>query len=90
MQAEFLRVYHNAFDAARSSFLVGELVWNFADFATAEGITRVGGRNLKGAFTRQRAPKAAAHLLRRRYLALAREIGGTSWRVQGWPQDPGY
>jgi beta-glucuronidase len=41
-------------------------VWNFADFATAPGIMRVGG-NKKGVFTRDRRPKAAAHILRRRW-----------------------
>jgi beta-glucuronidase len=42
-------------------------VWNFADFATRSGITRVDG-NKKGVFTRDRRPKAAAHALRRRWL----------------------
>jgi beta-glucuronidase len=41
-------------------------VWNFADFATTSGIMRVGGSK-KGAFTRDRQPKAAAHVLRRRW-----------------------
>jgi beta-glucuronidase len=41
-------------------------VWNFADFATTSGIMRVGG-NKKGAFTRDRQPKASAHALRRRW-----------------------
>lgn len=35
--------------------------------------TRVGG-NKKGVFTRNRQPKAAAHLLRKRYFELASEI----------------
>lgn len=35
--------------------------------------TRVGG-NKKGVFTRSRQPKAAAHLLRKRYYELASEI----------------
>jgi beta-glucuronidase len=47
-------------------FVVGEHVWNFADFATRQGITRVGG-NKKGIFTRQRQPKAAAFVLRERW-----------------------
>jgi beta-galactosidase/beta-glucuronidase len=35
-----------------------EQMWNFADFATTSGIMRIGG-NKKGAFTRDRQPKAA-------------------------------
>jgi beta-glucuronidase len=41
-------------------------MWNFADFATVSGIMRVDG-NKKGAFTRDRQPKAAAFALRRRW-----------------------
>ena len=44
-------------------------VWNFADFATTSGIMRVDG-NKKGAFTRDRQPKAAAFALRRRWRKL--------------------
>ena len=29
--------YHNTFDKFRSQFLVGEMVWNFADFMTIQG-----------------------------------------------------
>jgi beta-glucuronidase len=43
--------------------IVGEHVWNFADFATAQAVHRPGG-NHKGVFTRDRQPKAAAWLLR--------------------------
>jgi beta-glucuronidase len=43
--------------------VIGEHVWNFADFATAQAVHRPGG-NQKGVFTRDRQPKAAAHLLR--------------------------
>ena len=39
-------------------------VWNFADFAAVQSIMRVGGLNMKGVFTRARAPKMAAHVLR--------------------------
>ena len=45
---------------------VGEQVWNFADFATSQGIIRVQG-NKKGIFTRDRKPKSVAHELRRRW-----------------------
>ena len=47
-------------------FVIGEHVWNFADFRTAQNFPRVGG-NKKGAFTRDRQPKMVAHLLRRRW-----------------------
>jgi beta-glucuronidase len=43
--------------------VIGEHVWNFADFATAQAVHRPGG-NHKGAFTRDRQPKAVAWLLR--------------------------
>ena len=48
--------------------VVGEQVWNFADFQTSQGIIRVDG-NKKGVFTRDRRPKAAAFALRERWLA---------------------
>jgi beta-glucuronidase len=57
-------MYHRVFD--RIDAVVGEQVWNFADFATSSGIMRVDG-NKKGVFTRDRRPKAAAHALRRRW-----------------------
>ena len=62
-QVEVLEMSHRVFD--RIEAVVGEQVWNFADFATVPGVMRVGG-NKKGVFTRERNPKAAAHLLRRR------------------------
>ena len=63
-QVELLEMSHRVFD--RIEAVVGEQVWNFADFATAPGIMRVGG-NKKGVFTRDRRPKAAVHILRRRW-----------------------
>ena len=63
-QMEYLRVQHEVFDACDS--LVGELMWNFADFQTTEGIFRVNG-NKKGIFTRDRQPKAAAYLIKERW-----------------------
>jgi beta-glucuronidase len=63
-QVEYLDMNHRVFD--RIDAVVGEQVWNFADFATTSGIMRVGG-NKKGAFTRDRQPKAAAWALRRRW-----------------------
>lgn len=63
-QAELLDTYHRVFD--RVDAVVGEHVWNFADFMTTSSFFRVEG-NRKGVFTRDRHPKAAAHLLRRRW-----------------------
>jgi beta-glucuronidase len=63
-QVEYLDMNHRVFD--RIDAVVGEQVWNFADFATTSGVNRVGG-NKKGIFTRDRQPKAAAHVLRRRW-----------------------
>jgi beta-glucuronidase len=63
-QVEYLEMNHRVFDACDA--VVGEQVWNFADFATTPGIMRVGG-NKKGVFTRDRQPKAAAHYLRGRW-----------------------
>jgi beta-glucuronidase len=63
-QTAFLDMYHRVFD--RIEAMIGEHVWNFADFATRSGISRVGG-NKKGVFTRDRQPKAAAHALRARW-----------------------
>jgi len=66
-QVAYLEVNHRVFDAVPA--VVGEQVWNFADFRTVSGTARVGG-NKKGVFTRDRQPKAAAHLLRRRWRGL--------------------
>ncbi|XP_030009905.1 beta-glucuronidase isoform X2 [Sphaeramia orbicularis] len=73
-QTAVLRRYHGVFDQKRKEYVVGELIWNFADFMTAQGITRVVG-NKKGIFTRQRQPKAAAFTLRERYWSLANQTG---------------
>jgi beta-galactosidase/beta-glucuronidase len=61
-QTEVLNMCHRVFD--RVEAVVGEQIWNFADFATGPGVLRVDG-NKKGVFTRERRPKASAHLLRR-------------------------
>ncbi|OHV45724.1 beta-glucuronidase [Pseudofrankia sp. BMG5.36] len=63
-QVEYLEMNHRVFD--RIDAVVGEHVWNFADFATKPGIMRVDG-NKKGVFTRDRRPKSAAFALRRRW-----------------------
>lgn len=72
-QTELMREYFKAFDyLRRNSTLIGEHIWNFADFMTKQEITRITG-NRKGIFTRDRNPKASAHLLRQRYHLLAAE-----------------
>ncbi|NTW42664.1 MAG: beta-glucuronidase, partial [Cellulomonadaceae bacterium] len=64
-QVAYLEMNHRVFDSVPA--VVGEQVWNFADFATAStSVFRVDG-NKKGVFTRDRRPKAAAHVLRRRW-----------------------
>nr|CAD7435088.1 unnamed protein product [Timema monikensis] len=60
------------------------MIWNFADFKTAETYTRVGG-NKKGVFTRDRQPKSSAHHVRRRYLALAEELDNFSPPQDAYP-----
>ena len=66
-QADFMAMYHRVFD--RIDAVIGEHVWNFADFATSAGTGRVDG-NRKGVFTRDRRPKSAAFALRRRWKGL--------------------
>ena len=66
-QAEYYQRMGEEFD--KRSFFVGEMPWNFADFATIQGPMRVGG-NRKGLLTRDRRPKLAAHTLRRRWTAI--------------------
>lgn len=63
-QVEYYRVNHEVCDEYEE--FIGEQVWNFADFATSQGVMRVQG-NKKGIFTRDRKPKAVAHDLRKRW-----------------------
>lgn len=63
-QCEYLDMQHEVFDMFDA--VVGEQMWNLCDFQTGEGIMRVDG-NKKGAFTRDRQPKEAAFLLKRRW-----------------------
>ena len=67
-------MYHRVFDSIPA--LVGEQVWNFADFETSIGIHRVGG-NKKGVFSRDRKPKAAAFALRDRWRTIGNRKPGT-------------
>lgn len=61
---DYLDMNHRVFDDIPE--VVGEQVWNFADFKTTSGIMRVGG-NKKGVFTRDREPKMVAFHLRKRW-----------------------
>ncbi len=63
-QRDYLAAHHRTFD--KLPFLCGEHIWNFADFATKQGLKRIGG-NKKGVFTRQRQPKLAAHDVQQRW-----------------------
>ncbi|MBQ4252527.1 MAG: beta-glucuronidase [Erysipelotrichaceae bacterium] len=63
-QNEYLEENFKVFDSY--DFIKGELAWNFADFQTTEGIFRVNG-NKKGVFTRERQPKDAAFIFKKRW-----------------------
>ena len=63
-QMEHLSENCKAFDMCEG--VIGEHVWNFADFKTKQGLTRIRG-NRKGVFTKERQPKLAAHFLRERW-----------------------
>ena len=75
-QVGTIEQYFPVFDKLRKEFLVGELIWNFADFMTQQDVKRVKG-NKKGILTRQRQPKHAAYALRNRYLNLSLAIEPT-------------
>ena len=72
-QCEVLNMLHSVFDSY--DFVKGEQIWNFADFQTTEGLMRVNG-NKKGVFTRQRQPKDAAFLLKKRWESLPLDYKG--------------
>ncbi|RSM09907.1 hypothetical protein CEP52_003847 [Fusarium oligoseptatum] len=68
-QSRVLEMSHRVFD--RVEGVVGEQVWNFADFQTPSTfIFRVDG-NKKGVFTRDRRPKSAVQVLRKRWTSMA-------------------
>ncbi|MFY9263283.1 MAG: beta-glucuronidase [Actinomycetaceae bacterium] len=71
-QVDMLAMFHKVFDEFDE--VVGEQMWNFADFQTVPGIMRVGG-NKKGMFTRDRLPKEVAYDVRNRWLAMKEELG---------------
>ena len=72
-QDEYLEMNHKVFDSY--PWIQGELVWNFADFQTTEGIIRMNG-NKKGIFTRDRQPKSAAYVFKKRWESLPRDYKG--------------
>lgn len=63
-QVDYYKANHRVVDSMEN--FIGEQVWNFADFATSQGLMRVQG-NKKGIFTRDRRPKLAAHYFRERW-----------------------
>lgn len=90
-QVNLLSKHFEAFDELREQgFFIGEFIWNFADFKTAQGKKPTNkitgstkrklkgytrvGGNKKGIFTRNRQPKASAHHLRKRYWKLAEQL----------------
>lgn len=63
-QVRYYEASHKVFD--EFDLVIGEQVWNFADFETAPATKRANG-NKKGIFTRERQPKMVAHHLRERW-----------------------
>jgi beta-glucuronidase len=63
-QVEYYKAMNDVLD--KYNFVVGEQTWNFADFATIQGVMRVDG-NKKGIFTRDRRPKLSAHYFKNRW-----------------------
>ena len=61
-QSKFIEKYIKLLRS--KNFVIGEHVWNFADFRTPQNMRRV-LLNMKGVFTRNRDPKAAAFLLKK-------------------------
>ncbi|XP_016051780.1 PREDICTED: beta-glucuronidase isoform X2 [Miniopterus natalensis] len=82
-QKSVLEQYHVVLDQKRKEYVVGELIWNFADFMTDQSPWRAMG-NRKGVFTRQRQPKGAAFLLRERYWKIANETAYHLSAVKSW------
>lgn len=63
-QIAYYEMNHKVMD--EQPYIIGEQAWNFADFATCQGIMRVQG-NKKGIFTRERRPKMSAYYFRERW-----------------------
>ncbi|XP_068680105.1 beta-glucuronidase-like [Montipora foliosa] len=68
-QVDTMRRYFPVFDELRREFLVGEMIWTFADYDVLESFEPFSAKT-KGLLTRQRQPKASAHAIRQRYQAL--------------------
>ncbi|HEM4679416.1 TPA: beta-glucuronidase [Streptococcus suis] len=66
-QVDYYDMNHRVFDSI--SNLVGEQVWNFADFETTVGIIRIQG-NHKGLFSRNRQPKQIVREIKKRWTAI--------------------
>ncbi|HES0588495.1 TPA: beta-glucuronidase [Streptococcus pyogenes] len=66
-QCDFYAMTHGVFDGIPN--LVGEQVWNFADFETNLMIFRVQG-NHKGLFSRNRQPKQVVREFKKRWTAI--------------------
>lgn len=64
-QVAYLEAMNSVMD--KYAFVIGEQIWNYADFDTQEGPMRVCG-NHKGLFNRDRSPKMAAYSIRKRWL----------------------
>ncbi len=76
-QNELIEMNSRVFDSYPA--VVGEQIWNFADFQTGEGIIRMDG-NKKGVFTRQRQPKRLAFELKKRWESLPLNYKGEQRR----------
>lgn len=63
-QVEYYKANFEVID--KYPYIIGEHVWNFADFETHPNVRRVDG-NKKGIFTRDRKPKMIAHYLKERW-----------------------
>ncbi|CYU79097.1 beta-glucuronidase [Streptococcus suis] len=66
-QVDYYDMNHRVFDSIPN--LVGEQVWNFADFETTVGIIRIQG-NHKGLFSRNRQPKQIVREIKKRWTTI--------------------
>ncbi|HEU3272748.1 TPA: beta-glucuronidase [Streptococcus pneumoniae] len=66
-QVDYYDMNHRVFDSI--SNVVGEQVWNFADFETTVGLIRIQG-NHKGLFSRNRQPKQIVREIKKRWIAI--------------------
>lgn len=66
-QVDYYDMNHRVFDSI--SNVVGEQVWNFADFEITVGLIRIQG-NHKGLFSRNRQPKQIVREIKKRWTAI--------------------